>query len=168
MKKLVYVLIFLMAAFSVNGQNDLSLKKEKKGLEIKPGLMFNPQGCISLKTPENGFEALYPLQALISISKGNSYLYPFYSLGENFFGGYAIQSFNGFDIYLLGMKDINSIETYAGLGIDIFIGKTEDNSIFFEIGKSMNFLDEMGENVSSEMFFSIGLSYTVTISRNRN
>ena len=165
MKKLFFVLfVFLFSALCVSAQTENSSNEPSRGLKMEAGFMFNPQGCISLKNPDQGFSQLTTLQAILSIEKGKFKLLPLYSLGDNAAGSYLVYEFcKSADVYLLFTKNIMTTgESYAGIGGDIFLKKGNDNSsIFFEIGQSTPKVIIPGED-EVDLWFCVGLSFSLT------
>lgn len=110
MKKISFLFVICAFAFQLNAQDSL------RGIKASIGLMFNPQGVISLETPSVGFNVVTPLLVAASISKGHMSVTPIYIINSNSFGGFLKYSSKKFGIYGIAVKATQVKDFYVGLG----------------------------------------------------
>jgi hypothetical protein len=149
MKKIILALIVCVYYFGAKAQSD-SLKNE---LKVNFGIMLNPQGKMSLKNPDKGFEVVSPLFVILPIEQGNLSLTPIFQLDDNSIGWFVNYSFKKFGAYAVGIKDTKCLDLYLGIGGSVPVAEKRA-SMFIEFGSIQNKWDP-------QFFFGLSIPFTV-------
>ena len=137
MKKIIFLLFILTFILKVNAQKNHNDSVGK--IKVKIGFMFNPQGRVDLKKPTYGFKATTPFLTFVSMEKGFFSLTPIYILTDNSAGMFIEYKSK---LYLVGVKNTKSSNSYLGLGFNIPILNWNNKvNAFIELGTSYNKFD---------------------------
>ncbi|HRH31416.1 MAG TPA: hypothetical protein PK950_02000 [Candidatus Paceibacterota bacterium] len=101
---------------------------------VKAGVMFAPQGGITLNNLKAGFSPSLPVFAVVSITAGNVGITPFYNMSFNA-TGIAIEYFasDNLGIYGVVSKNIQTSGMYSGIGFDTPVANNAA-ALFIEFG----------------------------------
>lgn len=133
MKKVLLLLVLFISISKINAQKD--------SVSISAGLMFVPQGTISLKNPEKGFSTFAAGFLVAQISYKKTTYTPFYNMTGNATGIAIYQSFtNNFGSYVVGTKSILKEGGYVGIGLGTPVAAGRA-TFFVECGSPWNTWD---------------------------
>lgn len=161
MKKMIFLfLIFgivLSAKAEKNDCNDSIVSP--KGIEVKVGMMFNPQITIMGNKPSEGFHSELPLFALLPVKLNKTTLSLIYTVNEeNSYGMILEHLFSdkkGISAYIIATKKTHESGGMYGVGLSK------------EIAKNLSLFIETNNFFECEYFFCAGISMSGLIPINK-
>lgn len=129
MKKYVFLFLTLVFTFHFSA-------KAQDTMHIKMGFFFNPQGSISLQTPEKGFSAIVPIFFVTQFVKGKGGVNVMYNMTyNNAQVAYFHKLCGSLGTYLLINKHVLSNGGYVSAGVTRSLADGRANG-FFEFGSA--------------------------------